>query len=102
MANDSGTSITAAKNALVTSKRVRKLPKTADAMRKGDLSAAKAEAIADAASVAPEAEDDLLEDAEKVPLLELRDRCLKAKAKDADATYKRIRRNRYARVFKDA
>ena len=49
MAADSGTSISAAKNALATSKRVRKLPKTANAMRKGELSPAKAEAIADAA-----------------------------------------------------
>ena len=40
--------------------------------------------------------------AEQTPLLELRDRCLKAKAKDIDATYRRIRRERYARVFKRA
>ena len=101
MAADDGTTTTAARNTLATSKRVRKLPKTAEKMRKGELSPAKAEAIADAATVAPEAEDELLQDAEKTPLLEVRDRCLKAKAKDADATYKRIRRNRYARVFKD-
>ncbi len=70
-------------------------------MRKGELSPAKAEAIADAATVAPEAEDSLLHDAENAPLADLRERCLKAKAKDADATHKRIHRNRYARVFKD-
>ena len=51
-----------------TSKRVRKLPKTAAAMRKGELSSAKAEAIADAAKVAPESEDELLDGAEKKPL----------------------------------
>src|SRR4051812_2049888 len=102
MAADDGTSTSAAKSSLKTSKRVRKLPKTADKMRRGELSPGKAEAIADAAAVAPEAEDELLHDAENTPLLDLRDRCQQAKAKDADATYKRLRRNRYARVFKDA
>ena len=45
---------------LTTSKRLKERPKTANAMRKGELSPAKAEAIADAATVAPEAEDALL------------------------------------------
>src|SRR6185437_11283762 len=31
----------------------------------------------------------------------VRDRSLKAKAKDADKAHKRIHRNRYARVYKD-
>src|SRR3954447_2936159 len=38
MAADDGTSTSTAKHALSTSKRVRKLPKTADKMRKGVLS----------------------------------------------------------------
>ena len=42
----SGTSINDAKKPIETSKRVKKLPKTANAMRKGKLSPAKAEAIA--------------------------------------------------------
>ena len=84
LARLSGTSISAAKPQIETSKRVKKLPKTADAMRKGKLSPAKAEAIADAANVDPDAEDKLLEGAEKKPLAELREDCLKAKAKDRD------------------
>jgi hypothetical protein len=102
MAADSGSSISASKASLDTSKRVRKLPKTAAAMRNGELSPAKAEAIASAATIAPEAEDDLLQGVEKAPLKDVQERCLKAKAKDRDAAHKRIRRDRYARVFKDA
>jgi hypothetical protein len=102
MAADSGSSVSAAKKSLETSKRVRKLPKTAHAMRKGELSPAKAEAIASAATIAPEAEDSLLKGAEKAPLADLQERCMKAKAKDRDEAHRRIRRDRYARVYKDA
>jgi len=101
LAGMAGTSVAAAKKDLDTSKKVRKLPKTADAMRKGKLSPAKAEAIAAAASVAPAAEDDLLAGAEKAPLGDLRERCLKAKAMDVDKARERIDRDRCARVHKD-
>ena len=67
----------------------------------GKLSPAKAEAIADAAAVAPDAEDELLDGAEKKPLGELREECLKAKAVDVDKTRERIHRERCARVHKD-
>jgi hypothetical protein len=90
-----------AKTQIKTSKRVKKFPKTANAMRKGKLSPAKADAIADAANVDPEAEDKLLDGAEKKPLAELREECLKAKAKDSDKAHARIRRERYAREYKD-
>jgi hypothetical protein len=102
MAAESGTSIGAAKTQLETSKRVRKLPKTANAMRKGKLSTEKVDAIASAANVDPDAEDKLLEGAEKKPLAELRQECLKAKAKDRDKAHARIRRDRYAREYTDA
>jgi hypothetical protein len=97
----SGTSVTDAKKSLETSKRVKKLPKTANSMRKGELSAAKADAIASAAAVAPEAEDKLLAGAEKKPLGELREACLKAKARDGDKARERIHRDRCARFYKD-
>src|SRR6478752_10858778 len=96
-----GSSVTTEKKAIETSKRVKKLPKTAKAMRKGKLSPAKAEAIAGAATVAPEAEDKLLAGAEKKPLGELREACLKAKG-NADKAHARIHRDRCARVYKDA
>src|SRR5271156_2623143 len=58
------------------------LPKTAQAMRKGKLSGAKADAIADAAAATPDAEDALLEGADAKTLADLREECLRAKAGD--------------------
>ena len=102
MAQLSGTSISTAKRQSETSKKVKKLTKTANAMRKGKLSPAKVDAIAGAADVDPDAEDTLLHGAENKPLAQLREECLKAKAKDRDKTHARIRRERYAREYKDA
>ena len=96
-----GTSPTAAKKQLETSKKVKKLPKTEKALRKGKLSAAKAEAIAAAAEIAPEAEDDLLDGAEDAPLGTLLEKCQKARAKDRDAADERIRKNRSFKEFTD-
>jgi hypothetical protein len=99
----SGTSVTTEKKSIETSKRVKKLPSTANSMRKGELSAPKAELIAGAATVAPEAEDKLLAGADKKPLGELREECLKAKAAvDVDKARERIHRDRCARVYTDA
>ncbi len=102
MAGESGTSVSEAKRQLETSKRVRRLPKTANAMRKGKLSPAKVEAIASAANVDPDAEDKLLDGADKKPLAEVREDCLNAKGKDRDKAHARIHRNRFARDYKDA
>ena len=96
----SGTSVSSARNMLETSKQVEALPATADAMRAGKLSAAKAEAIASAATVAPDAEAELLAGAD-APLAAVRDKCLQAKAVDRDAAHARIRRERHAREFTD-
>ena len=102
LAGIAGTSVTAAKNQLETSKKVRKLPATRDALRKGKLSAAKAEAIAAAAEVAPEAEEELLDGAEDAPLADVRERCLKVRAKDRDAAHERIGKARAFKEFTDA
>src|ERR1700689_1535057 len=102
LAGIAGTSVSAAKRQLAASKQVAKLPATAQALRNGKLSAAKAEAIAAAAEVAPEAEQELLNGAEDAPLANVRDNCLKARAKDRDAAHRRIRKNRYLREFTDA
>jgi Domain of unknown function (DUF222) len=96
-----GTSVNTEKKSIETSKRVRKLPKTEAAMRRGKLSPAKVEAIASAATVAPAAEGDLLDGAEKASLSELLEKCLKAKAVDVDKARERIHRDRCARVYKD-
>ena len=97
-----GTSVTAARNQLETSKRVRQLPATEQALPAGKLSGAKAEAIAAAAEVAPEAEADLLEGAEDAPLADIKERCLRARAKDRDAAHARIRKARSLKEFTDA
>jgi hypothetical protein len=102
MAALSGTSVSTAKTEISVSKKVKKLPKTASAMRKGSLSPAKVEAIAGAADVDPDAEDKLLDGAEKKPLGQLREECLRARAKDRDRAHARIRRERYAREYRDA
>jgi hypothetical protein len=60
LAGVSGTSVSAARTMLETSKQVGSLPATADAMRAGKLSSQKAAVIASAATVAPEAERRLL------------------------------------------
>jgi hypothetical protein len=100
LAGVAGTSVSAARNMLETSKQVEGLPATAAALRGGKLSPAKAAAIASAATVAPEAEADLLDGAD-APYAVVRDKCLQAKAVDRDAAHARIRRERYAREFPD-
>src|SRR5207249_231373 len=90
----------AARNMLETSKQIEALPATADALRAGKLSPGKAEAIASAATVAPEAAAELLSAAD-APLAVIRDKCLRAKAVDRDAAHARIRRDRFATEFTD-
>ena len=101
LAGIAGSSVNSAKKELETSKRVKRLPRTAAAMRKGKLGPAKAEAIADAANVDREAEAKLLDGAEKKPLAELRLECLNAKGKDRDKAHARIHRDRCAREYVD-
>jgi hypothetical protein len=85
---------------LETSKQVQTLPATADALRAGKLSAPKAQAIASAATVAPDAEAELLAGAD-APLAVVREECLRAKAVDRDAAYARIHRERRFREWTD-
>ena len=92
----------AARNQSETSKKVANLPATVHALRGGKLSVAKAEAIAAAAHVAPEAEADLLAGAEDAPLAEVRDKCLRARGKDREQAHERIRAARSFKEFTDA
>jgi hypothetical protein len=100
MAAVSGTSVSAARGTLETSKQIEALPATAEAMRAGTLSGPKAAAIASAATVAPDSEAALLAGAD-APVAVLRNRCLQAKAIDRDAAHARTHANRYAREFTD-
>ncbi len=100
-----GTSPGVARRALDTSKDVADVPRLADAMRKGTVSPAQAEAIAPAAAADPSATDRLLDLAATTNVRELRDECLRTKVKadpDPDATHERIRRNRNMRTSEDA
>jgi hypothetical protein len=100
LASVSGTSESAARTMLETSKQIEALPATADAMRAGKLSGPKAAAIASAATVAPAAEAGLLAGAD-APVAVVRGKCLKAKAIDRDATQARLHRERRARDYPD-
>ena len=88
---------------LETSKQLKALPATAQVLRKGSLSAAKAKAIVSAATVAPDSEAGLLEGAGKASLSDLQKRCLRARAGvDRDAAHRRIHEERRLREFPDA
>ncbi|MGH9230467.1 MAG: DUF222 domain-containing protein [Acidimicrobiales bacterium] len=80
LARSSGGSVGAARSGLETSKRVRGLAATQAALRRGELSRAQADTIADAASVNPDAEQSLLAAAQRSSLGELRQRANRAKA----------------------
>jgi hypothetical protein len=87
---------------LETSKRLVDQPKTATALRAGELSAAQAEVVSRAVAVAPGAEGELLELAKNAPIGRLKRRALCAKAAvDGDARYDRIRKERSAREYVD-
>jgi hypothetical protein len=102
LASVSGTSISAARNMLETSKQVESLPATADALRSGRLSGAKVEAISSAAAIAPGAELRLLKLAARSSLAEVREESLRVKAGvDRDAAHERIRQGRRLREYTD-
>ena len=105
LARESGGSVGAARAGLETSRRLRVLPATEAALRRGDLSQAQAETITDAAAVNPSAEQSLLEAAGRTNLVELREEANRAKAAadpDPDATHCRIHRQRRLRRWTDA
>jgi hypothetical protein len=104
LARRSGTSVGAARGGLETSKRLRALPATEAAVRRGELSSAQAETVAGAAAVNPAAEVSLLETARRSTLTELRQQANRAKAAgdpDPEATHRRIHRQRCLRRFTD-
>jgi hypothetical protein len=104
LARRSGGSVGAARASLETSKKLRLLPATEAAVRRGELSQAQAEAITDAAAVNPSAEQSLLEAAGHSSFVELREQANRAKAAadpDPDATHLRIHRRRRLRRWTD-
>jgi hypothetical protein len=93
-----------AKEALETGRRLQELPATADAARRGELSAQQTAVIADAARADPDAEARLLEASKSGSLGELRAECARTKANacDIEARRRRIRERRCLRNWTDA
>jgi hypothetical protein len=105
LARHSGNSIAAARRTLTTSKRLRHLPVTRNALLHRNLSATQSEAIADAATNNPDAEQRLLTFAERSNGAELCAECLRAKTAgdpDPDTTHHRIHTQRRLRIRTDA
>jgi hypothetical protein len=104
LAEKSGTSKSVSRGVLATSKKIGKLPATQSALRRGQLSTAQAECVADAASHNRDAEEHLLGTAKTSSLGDLRDECARKKAAadpDPDATYRRIHEGRFCRQRRD-
>jgi hypothetical protein len=105
LARKSGSSLGAARTSLETSTRVRSLPHTRAAMRRGELSRTQADHIADAAAAKPDDEQSLLHAAAGSSLGELRERCARTKAAadpNPDATCRRLHRERRLRRWTDS
>ena len=104
LAAATGASVGAARTTLETSSRLASLPSTEAALRAGALSTAQVDAIADASSVDPGAELDLLERSEHDGVRGLRNECARVKAAacvDEDARYEWIRASRSLRAWTD-
>src|SRR3954469_3644071 len=103
LAKLAGSSQSEAQQLLQTSKRIQKLALTAAAIRNGELSPGKAHAIADAALVVPDEEARLLDGAAEKSLSDVREACLRAKAKSKpDDRHNRIHAERRLTQHKDA
>jgi hypothetical protein len=100
LAREGGTSVGAAKDALDTSERLPELDKVQAAVRRGELSAAQAALISDAAAADPSAQERLLALASRGSMPELREECGRVKAAadpDPDATYRKLHASRFLR-----
>jgi hypothetical protein len=105
LARKAGTSVGAARAGLAASRQLRGLPHTRAALRRGELSRPQAESISDAAAHNPGAERQLIDAAGRTTLTRLREECGRAKAAgdpDAEATHRRLHRERRLRRFTDA
>jgi hypothetical protein len=102
LAQQTGTTVSAAKESLDTARRLSSLPETDKAVRAGRLSPQQAAAVSEAATADPDAERSLLEAASDESLAELRNRAERVKAaaraaEDEAAREERIRRSRSLR-----
>ena len=103
MASKTGTAVGTAIATLEMVEQLDHLPATETAFRAGLLSEVQARQIADAASVAPEAEEQLLAAAGKLSLRGLQEECRRAEAAaiDDEERYRRVHRHRRYRTWRD-
>ncbi len=104
LASVSGSSVGAARATLEAADGLSELPATADAMRAGKLSAARAQHVVAAATMDPSAERDLLLSASRDGMKTLKERCSRVRAAaqhDQMAAYERIYRVRSLRHWED-
>ncbi len=103
VAEATGSGLGPAINALKAARCLGSLPATDDAMRNGRLSETQVKEIAGAAILQPDAEQELVDAANKQPLnvLKLRCRRVRAAGVDQDQAYEKIRRGRYLHNWTD-
>ncbi len=103
LARTTGTTVGQAKEALESARRLQDLPATADAARRGELSAQQVAVITDAAGADPHAEATLLEQSRTAGLGELRDEGARTKANacDLEARRRRTHERRRLRTWSD-
>jgi hypothetical protein len=104
LAAEAGITVRQAAAQLGTARKADRLPKTKERMRKGKLSPTQAGAVTDGATADPEAEESLLDAADRGTTADLQDRAAKAKAAATDAATRerRIRSERTLRTRTDA
>jgi hypothetical protein len=104
MAAQAGTPVGPAIATMEMARLLEGLPVVAAAFRAGRLSEVQAKEIVDAAAESPDAEQQLVDAAQKLSLAELRDECRRVKASvmtDEDDRHRRIRKGRYLRSWMD-
>jgi hypothetical protein len=103
VAQATGSGLGPAINALKAARNLGSLPATDDAMRNGRLSETQVKEIAGAATIQPDAEQELVDAANKQPLNVLRLRCRRVRAAGIDQSqaYEQIRRARYLHHWTD-
>ena len=103
LAGKTGSSTGKARTQLETGKNLRKAPGTQESFLNGEISAEQADTIADAVEANPAAEDDLLNQAKRDSLKNLKDEAARRKAEveDIEERERRLHRKRYVRQWTD-
>ena len=103
LAGKTGSSTGKARTQLETGKNLRKAPGTQESFLNGEISAEQADTIADAVEANPAAEDDLLDQAKRDSLKNLKDEAARRKAEveDIEERERRLHRKRYVRQWTD-